>query len=92
MSLIPVEGNKGLFRDGNSKAILNCSESDYERYLQLKSTKIKEVARLDEMTEKLNQIDQSKNEEKQEIEKIKNELSELKILMKELVSQLQSNS
>lgn len=92
MSLLPVEGNKGLYRDESSKAILNCSDSDYERYLELKNTKIKEVIKLNEMNEKINEIDKLKNKEKEEIENIKNELNELKSLMKELVFQLQSNS
>lgn len=81
MSLIPVEGNKGLFRDGNSKAILNCSESDYERYLQLKNTKIKENVRLNEMNEKINEIDQ-----------LKLDVSEMKEMMKLIIQKLDSNS
>ena len=81
MSLIPVEGNKGLFRDGNSKAILNCSESDYERYLQLKNTKIKENVRLNEMNEKINEIDE-----------LKSDVSEMKEMMKLIIQKLDSNS
>lgn len=81
MDLIPVEGNVGLFRDENSKAVLNCSDSEYQKYLELKEHRLKEWQRLDKMDKKIN-----------EIEDLKNELSELKSIMKDLVSHLQSNS
>ena len=81
MDLIPVEGNKGLFRDCNSKAVVNCSDSEYNKYLESKQVKLKEIERLDKMDKKIN-----------EIEDLKNELSELKSIMKDLVSHLQSNS
>ena len=54
--LIPVKGNKGLFRDKNTSAILNCSDSDYQQYLEVKNTKIKEVVQMNEMTEKINEM------------------------------------
>ena len=79
--LIPVEGNIGLFRDGNSSAILNCSDSDYQKYLELKTVKVKEVTRLNEITEKVNEIDQ-----------LKSDVSEMKDMMKLILSKLDSNS
>ncbi len=79
--LIPVEGNKGLFRDKNTSAILNCSDSDYQKYLEVKNTKIKEVAKMNEMTEKINEIDQ-----------LKSDVSEMKDMMKIILSKLDSNS
>jgi hypothetical protein len=81
MSLIPVEGNKGLFRDENSSAILNCSNTDYERYLELKNQKLKEVSKLNEMKEKVNEIDQ-----------LKSDVSEMKDMMKLIIQKLDSNS
>lgn len=81
MSLIPVEGNKGLFRDENSSAILNCSNADYERYLELKNQKLKEVSKLNEMKEKVNEIDQ-----------LKSDVSEMKDMMKLIIQKLDSNS
>jgi hypothetical protein len=79
--LIPVEGNIGLFRDENSSAILNCSDSDYQKYLELKTVKVKEVTRLNEITEKVNEIDQ-----------LKSDVSEMKDMMKLILSKLDSNS
>jgi hypothetical protein len=79
--LIPVEGNMGLFRDENSSAILNCSDSDYDRYLELKTSKIKEVAKFNEMSQKINEIDQ-----------LKSDVSEMKDMMKLILSKLDSNS
>ena len=79
--LIPVEGNIGLFRDENSSAILNCSDSDYQKYLELKTVKAKEVTRLNEITEKVNEIDQ-----------LKSDVSEMKDMMKLILSKLDSNS
>jgi hypothetical protein len=79
--LIPVEGNMGLFRDKNSSAILNCSDSDYEKYLELKSEKIKEVTRLNEINNKVDEIDQ-----------LKSDVSEMKDMMKLILSKLDSQS
>lgn len=79
--LIPVEGNKGLFRDESSSAILNCSDSDYQRYLEVKNIKIKEVAQMNEMTEKINEIDQ-----------LKSDVNEMKDMMKLILQKLDSNS
>jgi hypothetical protein len=79
--LIPVEGNKGLFRDENSSAILNCSDSDYQRYLEVKNTKIKEVAQMNEIVQKINEIDE-----------LKSDVNEMKDIMKLILQKLDSNS
>jgi hypothetical protein len=79
--LIPVEGNKGLFRDKNSSAILNCSDSDYQKYLEVKNTKMKEVVHMNEMSEKINEIDQ-----------LKSDVNEMKDMMKLILSKLNSES
>lgn len=67
----------GLFRDKNSSAIVNCSDSDYDRYLELKSEKIKEVTRLNEINNKVDEIDQ-----------LKSDVSEMKDMMKLILSKL----
>ena len=69
---IPVEGNPGLYRDKFSRAIVNCSDMDFTRYLQLKEQKIVEV---NEMKKMKNQVS--------EIGDIKEEITELKEMMKE---------
>jgi hypothetical protein len=76
-----VEGNMGLFRDKNSNAILNCSNSDYEKYLKLKTTKIQEFERLNQIDDKINEIDQ-----------LKSDVSEIKEMMKLIIEKLHSDS
>lgn len=71
MNLIPIENNKSLYRDSESGAILNCSSSDYESYLQHKKSLI---------------------DKQDEIETLKNEVSEIKDMMKLILSKLDSNS
>lgn len=71
----------GLFRDENSSAILNCSDSDYQKYLDLKITKMKEVAKFNEMSQKINEIDQ-----------LKSDVNEMKEMMKLIINKLDSNS
>jgi hypothetical protein len=79
--LIPVEGNMGLFRDANSSAVLNCSDSDYQKYLELKNVKIKEVSRLNQIDSKVSEIDQ-----------LKSDMEEMKDMMKLILKKLDSNS
>jgi 5-enolpyruvylshikimate-3-phosphate synthase len=79
--LVPVEGNMGLFRDENTNAILNCSNSDYDKYLELKTLKVKEANRLNEMSQKVNEIDQ-----------LKSDVSEMKDMMKLILKKLDSDS
>lgn len=71
----------GLFRDENSSAILNCSDSDYEKYLELKNEKIKEMNRLNEINNKVDEIDQ-----------LKSDVNEMKDMMKLILSKLDSGS
>lgn len=68
---IPVEGNPGLFRDSESGAIINCSDSEFDSYLEAKKRKMSE---------------------KKEFDDLKNEVSELKDMMKLILSKLDSNS
>ena len=37
--MIPVEGDKNLFRDENSGAIVNCDTTGYTQYLKMKGEK-----------------------------------------------------
>lgn len=39
---IPVEGHRGLYRDGSTGAIINSNESEYNEYLKLKNIKLSE--------------------------------------------------
>lgn len=81
MELIPVEGNTGLFRDSKSGAILNCSSSDFSAYLSSKERRLKELQQFDMMNNKIN-----------ELENLKTEVTEIKDMMKLILSKLDSNS
>lgn len=52
MDLIPIENNNFLYRDVNSGAVVNCSKSEYDSYLEHKKSII----------EKQNEIENLKNE------------------------------
>lgn len=64
-NLIPIEGEKYLFRDTNTNAIINTSTSDYRNYNSLKMQKIKESERISEIEDKVDEI-------KKDIDEIKN--------------------
>lgn len=71
MSLIPIENNKSLYRDSESGAVLNCSSSDYESYLEHKKSIL---------------------EKQNEMQNLKNEVSEIKDMMRLILSKLDSKS
>lgn len=79
--LIPVEGNRSLFRDEQSGAILNCSDSDYKQYLELKKLKLEEVEKLNQIDSKIDEIDQ-----------LKSDVNEIKDMMKSIMFKLDSLS
>lgn len=54
--MIPVEGHKGLFRDENSNAIVNCNDYEYQEYLKLKSQSIHEKNEIDSLKNELDEI------------------------------------
>jgi esterase/lipase len=79
--LLPVEGNPGLYRDTRSRAIIDCSDTNFNNYLQLKKRKIIEVNEMNKMKNEVNQI-----------EDIRNEVTELKEMVKLIINKLDSNS
>jgi hypothetical protein len=79
--LLPVEGNPGLYRDTRSRAIIDCSDTNFNNYLQLKKRKIIEVNEMNVIKNEINQI-----------EDIRNEVAELKDMMKLILSKLDTNS
>jgi uncharacterized protein YeeX (DUF496 family) len=69
---LKVEGHAGLVRDMSTGAILNKNRTEYEEYLErIKQAELKD-AEISQHT--------------QEINNIKNELSDIKQLLKQLVS------
>lgn len=54
--MIPVEGHKGLFRDEESNAILNCNNYEYTEYLKIKNKIINEKNEINELKNEINEI------------------------------------
>lgn len=71
-NLIPVEGNKHLYRDSNSGAIINCDTISYNQYIRMREQKKLEKQKF--------------SSQKDEIEKLKNDMNEIKSLLKEIVN------
>jgi hypothetical protein len=78
---VPVEGDSSLFRDSESGAILNCSENEFNVYLETKRRKLVELEEINYLKNKVSEID-----------KIKEDLGEMKDMMKLIVSKLEFNS
>jgi len=64
-NLIPIDGEKNLFRDLNTNAIINTSTSDYKNYSGLKQQKNIESEKISNMENEIFRI-------KDDIEEIKN--------------------
>lgn len=69
----PVKDLPGLFRT-DSGAIVNCSDSEYNTYMEAKKFKLKEL--------------QEKKNEKVEIEQLKSEVEDLKDMIKLVLNKL----
>lgn len=69
----PVKDLPGLFRT-DSGAIINCSDSEYNTYMEAKKFKLKEL--------------QEKKNEKVEIEQLKSEVEDLKDMIKLVLNKL----
>jgi CRISPR/Cas system CMR-associated protein Cmr5 small subunit len=78
---IQVEGNPHLYRDLESGAIVNCSDIEFNSYIESKKRKIEEINQINHLK---NQVDQ--------IDNLKNEISEIKDMMHLILSKLDSNS
>lgn len=75
MNLIPVEGQKDLYRDPRTNAIINTNKNDYESY----------IMRRDSIQNQKKKIETIEGE----VSSIKTDLSEIKILLKELLKWIQ---
>jgi hypothetical protein len=54
--MIPVEGHKGLYRDEKTNAILNCNDSDYNEYINLKASRLQEKTEIEFLKDEINEI------------------------------------
>tara|TARA_A100001388_G_scaffold83882_1_gene60513 strand:- start:947 stop:1156 length:210 start_codon:yes stop_codon:yes gene_type:complete len=56
MNKIKVKDSGSLYRDEDSGAILNCSDSEYDSYLKLKQKKMKEVSEMDKLKDDVDEL------------------------------------
>mgnify|MGYP001183139509 CR=1 FL=1 len=56
MNKIKVKDSGSLFRDGESGAILNCSDSEYNNYLKLKEKKMKETSEMGKLKDDVDEL------------------------------------
>ena len=53
---IKVKDSGSLYRDEESGAIINCSNSQYDEYLKLKEQKMKEVSEMDKLKDDVDEL------------------------------------
>ena len=56
MNKVKVKDSGSLYRDEDSGAILNCSDSEYNNYLKLKQQKLKEVSEMDKLKDDVDEL------------------------------------
>lgn len=76
---IQVEGNPHLYRDLETGAIINCSDIEFNSYLQNKKRKLQEIEEINNLKNQVNEIDQ-----------LKSDVDEIKSMMKLILSKLDS--
>lgn len=54
--MIPVEGYKGLYRDQDTNAIINCNYNDYDEYVNLKNSILNEKSEIQNLKNELSEI------------------------------------
>lgn len=73
MNLIPVEGEKDLFRDPRTNAIINTNQSDYLSYINSRKIRQNEKNKIDILEKDVNSIKNDLNEIKSLLRSIANE-------------------
>ena len=56
MTLIPVKGHKGLFRDSETGAIINNNTNDYQTYITNRDRLLSELERIDKLENDIGDI------------------------------------
>jgi cell division protein FtsB len=54
--MIPVVGHKGLYRDENTNAIVNCNDHQYQEYIKLKTESLSEKQEIENLKNELSEI------------------------------------
>jgi len=70
MNLIPVEGQKHLYRDPRTNAIINTNKNDYESYIMRKESSENQKKKIESIED--------------EIANVKSDLNEIKMLLRRL--------
>ena len=73
MNLIPVEGEKDLFRDPRTNAIINTNQSDYLTYINSRKIRQNEKNKIDILEKDVNSIKNDLNEINSLLRSIANE-------------------
>ena len=71
MSLLPVEGQLGLYRDTRSNAIINNNTIEYENYVKQRNARQTKNVKIEQL--------------ESEIDQIKDDLFEIKSLLKSFI-------
>ena len=74
MNKVKVKDSTSLYRDTDSGAIINCSDTEYDSYITLKQQKLKEVVDLET--------------QKKDIDNLKDEITEIKGLLSQVLNKL----
>ena len=56
MNKIKVKDSGSLYKDEESGAILNCSDSEYDNYLKLKQKKLQEANEMDKLKDDVDEL------------------------------------
>jgi len=56
MNKVKVKDSGSLYRDEETGAILNCSDSEYNNYLKLKQQKLKEASEMDKLKDDVDEL------------------------------------
>tara|TARA_R100000742_G_C4222226_1_gene45701 strand:+ start:234 stop:440 length:207 start_codon:yes stop_codon:yes gene_type:complete len=56
MDKIKVQDSASLYRDADSGAIINCSDSEYDNYIKMKNQKLTEKQELDKLKDEMSEI------------------------------------
>ena len=68
---IPVENNKGLYRDSATRAIINTNKKDYQLYMANREKMLSDKQRIDELEVK--------------VDSLKDDISDIKNLLLKIV-------
>lgn len=74
MQYTKVEGHMNLVRDEETKAVINVNINEYQKYLDQKSTKEKEIERIQSL--------------ESEVTDIKTDIGEIKSLLHQIITRL----